>query len=84
MSDLVTDRKQLVGALADTRPGCECGPCSGEAERFIVEHVDPLTEESLANAWDKGWQSGAGDRCRDLTHPGRACAHPESAPRGCG
>lgn len=70
MSDPGTDREQLAGALADARRGCECGPCLQEAERFIVEHVDPMTKHDLANAWEKGWRAGTGDRLRSGLHPG--------------
>ena len=74
MSELGTDRELLAGELADCHRGCECGQCLGEAERFIVKHIDPMTEKDLADAWEEGWQSGAGDRAHDLTHP-TASAH---------
>ncbi len=66
MSEPGTDREHLAGELADTHRGCECVNCLGEAERFIAEHIDPMTEQGLADAWEAGWQSGADDTARDL------------------
>lgn len=69
MNELGTDREHLAGELADAHRGCECGHCLGEAERFIVKHIDPMTVKGLADAWEEGWQSGAGDRSRELAQP---------------
>jgi len=77
MSDPVTGRDELIGELADHHRGCECATCLVEAEKFVVEHVDPLTEELVAEAWTEGWQSGARDA---LTDPDTPTRRPEDEP----
>lgn len=71
MSDPVTGRDELIGELADHHRRCECATCLVEAEKFVVEHVDPLTEELVAEARTEGWQSGARDALTDPDTPTR-------------
>lgn len=80
MSDPVTGRDELIGELADHHRGCECATCLVEAEKFVVEHVNPLTEELVAAAWTEGWQSGARDALTDPDTP-TLTAGPRTSPR---
>ncbi len=69
--DEMTNREHLANDLADYRRGCECGKCRAEAEQFLVLHVDPVTEEGLAAAWDDGRQSATDDRSQSLSPAGQ-------------
>lgn len=74
MNDELTNREHLANDLADYRRGCECGNCRAEAEKFLVVHVDPMTEEGLAAAWEEGRQSATDDRSRSLSRAGQELA----------
>ena len=71
MSDPVPGREALISELAEHHRGCECATCLVEAEKFVIDHVDPMTEDLVAEARSAGWQSGARDAGPDPDIRGR-------------